>query len=296
MGDEKMAAKDYAAALKAYLGADSIMGVPTTGIEAARAHIALGQLVEARDVLLRVSRYPEKAGEPEAFGKARTEAAKLAEQLPERIPSLTVEIHGVSPDTVVEVRIDGTVVPNATLGLPRKTNPGRHRVSASAPGYQFVHTNVKLEEREQRVLKLTLGSETSTAEGDNEPADSSDAASDGGALWPLAYTGFAVAGVGVVLGAITGGVSLSKAGDVKDQCTNDVCPTSTESDADTSLALGHVSTVSFVVGGAGAVLGVVALALALTGDGEEPAADDAVPSATLEPQVGLGFVGLRGTF
>lgn len=301
LGDEKMAAKDFVAALRAYQGADAIMGVPTTGIEVARAHLALGQLVEARDVLLRVSRFPDKAGEPEAFAKARAEATKLAQKLPERIPSLTVEIRGVEPGTEVELRIDGTTVPAATIGLPRKTNPGRRIITATASGYQAVHTTVQLAEGEQRVLRLNLGAESSSAEAGQTsgtvPETSDEGATSTGELaWPVAYLGLAAAGVGVVVGAVTGGISLSIAGDVKEQCSDDACPTSTESDADRSLVLAHVSTASFVVAGVGAVLGAIGLGLALASEEDGTSADESAPTATLEPVVGVGFVGLRGSF
>ena len=53
-GDRKFAAKDFKGALDAYQGAHAIMGVPTTGIEVAKAQEALGLLVEARDTLLAV--------------------------------------------------------------------------------------------------------------------------------------------------------------------------------------------------------------------------------------------------
>src|SRR4051794_38028802 len=60
-GDREVEKKHYEAALKAFLAADAIMNVPTTGIELAKTQVLLGQLVEARDSALRVTRLPKGA-------------------------------------------------------------------------------------------------------------------------------------------------------------------------------------------------------------------------------------------
>src|SRR5262245_66695671 len=62
LGDDKTAAGDLEGALKAYQAADGIMGVPTTGLEVARALEKLGRLIEARDACVRVTRFPRDAG------------------------------------------------------------------------------------------------------------------------------------------------------------------------------------------------------------------------------------------
>ena len=56
--DAQFEAKSYAEALKLYQAAHDLMGVPTTGLEVAKARAALGQLVEARDMALSVTRIP----------------------------------------------------------------------------------------------------------------------------------------------------------------------------------------------------------------------------------------------
>jgi hypothetical protein len=288
LGDERMAAKDYAAALKAYQGADAIMGVPTTGIEVARAQVALGLLAEARDLLLRVARFPKDPNEPEAFTKARETAQKLAESLAQRIPSLQVDVVGVSDTDSVEVLVDGERIPNATLGLPRKTNPGEHRISATAPGKPPLETVVRLEEREREVVTIDFArTATTTATHPAGPAASGEAQS---VLPTVAYASFGVAGVGLLVGAITGGVSLSTASSVKDTCAGDVCPTSSQADADRALTLAHVSTVSLALGGAAALVGIIAVAMAAS---ESPSTADksATPRARVEPLVGPGVVG-----
>ena len=54
-GDARFESKDYARALEHYRAADQIMGVPTTGIEVGRTLERMGRLLDAREVLRRVS-------------------------------------------------------------------------------------------------------------------------------------------------------------------------------------------------------------------------------------------------
>jgi hypothetical protein len=298
LGDEKMAARDFQAALKAYRGADAIMGVPTTGIEVGRAEIALGLLAEATDTLLRVSRYPTAPDEPEAFAKARREAGKLAESLPARIPTLTIDVAGVAEGTEFQVTLDGKPVELATLGLPRKVNPGKHRIVAEAVGGARAETAIELPEREHRDVRLTLRLPSDSGGSTGGDDGGSDESGPAFADWDLiCYVGAAVGGGGLLLGAITGGVSLSIASDVKDECAGDVCPTSVEDDADQSLTLGHVSTVGFVLAGAGAVTAAVAgVFWALEPESDPTGEAGRERTIRLEPVVGVGAVGLRGSF
>lgn len=103
---------------------------------------------------------------------------------------------------------------------------------------------------------------------------------------PLVWVGFSVAGVGLVLGSITGGISFAEAQDLQDTCDNNVCPSSRQDDVDTMLALAHVSTVSFVLTGVGVTLGVIGL---FVGGGSDE-------QARLDLEVGPGSLSLRGSF
>src|SRR5437867_2047283 len=104
-GDEKLAAKDYAGALKAYQTAHGIMKVPTTGLAVARAQVELHQLVEARDTLLDVSRMPKDLTETNAITKARDDAAALSAKIADRIPSVNINIEGLAAGATPSVTI-----------------------------------------------------------------------------------------------------------------------------------------------------------------------------------------------
>jgi hypothetical protein len=155
-GDEKFAARDFAAALKAYQAAHAIMQVPTTGLPLAKAQIERGLLVEARDTLLQVSRHPKDPGEKPAFTQARDEATALADKVAQRIPSLIVTVEGLPPGAAAEVMVDGVALPTETLGTARKLNPGPHTVTASASGVEPLTRKITLQDSEQQRLVLAM--------------------------------------------------------------------------------------------------------------------------------------------
>ncbi|MBW2455604.1 MAG: hypothetical protein JRI68_13885 [Deltaproteobacteria bacterium] len=277
-------AGDDTGALKAYLAADKLMGVPSTGLSVGKTQARLGKLVEAVDVLLRVARHPHKPGEPKPYTSARQEAAALAAQLGPRIPSLQIELAGVAPGTTVTVAIDGVMLPQEVIPFPRKVNPGMRVVVGSAPGYREARQTVNVTEGEQQTLRLEL-----------EPAPAGEGADEAaaGGISPLVWIGFGVGAAGILVGGITGGMAAGKSSELDQDCPNKVCPPDRESDIDTMKTLAHSSTVGFVVGGLGVGLGVMAL-LVLSGEGEDET--DEEPSASVELAAGPGSLSLTGRF
>ena len=160
-GRKKLEKKDYQGALKSLKAAHTIMNVPTTGLDYARALEGLGQLIEARAVVLAVARLPPRSGEPEAFADARVAAGALAERLATRIASVVVTVKGLPPGIEPTLTLDGVSLPAATLGLPRKVDPGAHVVAASAPGFTTVEKRVEL--RDAATVAVELGFQAATA-------------------------------------------------------------------------------------------------------------------------------------
>lgn len=262
-GDERMRAKEYAAALEAYQRADDIMGVPTTSIEVGRAALALGRLVIAHDAFRRAAAYPKKAGEPPPFAQARKEADKLASELKARVPLLEVEVEVQGgADVDVEVAIDE--VPIDAWGSSIRIDPGLHVVRAEALGYQPASREVVLQEGESRTLVLEL-----------LPLDAKDAPAEdtSGLWWTIAAVSLPIGGASLVAGAVTGGLSLSDASAVQDQCDGERCPPEVADQLDRSQTLAHVSTATLVVGGVGVALGVTAIAIALSSGDDEVITD-----------------------
>ncbi len=279
-GDAKMAAGDYAGTLEAYLAADKIMGVPTTGIDLGRAQAKLGMLLEARDTWLRVTRYPARSDEPDVFTRAREDARALAKLIAGRIPSLQIEVAGVADDVPITVTVDGVTLPAGTHRFPRKVNPGYKTITATAPDHSEARQAVDVAQAEERVVKLTLAPLTHVP----EPTTS-----------PLVYVGFGIGGVGLIAGTITGVLSLAQASDIKDRCDGTTCPRSAQEDIDSAKVVANVSNVAFAIGGVGVGLGV--LGLFLPGEAEPAQAPPGqVAGLEVEPLVGPGWLGLGGRF
>jgi hypothetical protein len=288
------------AARKAFAAADAIMHVPTTGLELARALVALGRLVEADDTALRVARIPEKPSDTAPFKAARDAALRLNDELESRIPSLSIQVRGTMRGATPSVTIDDTAVPAELLGQPRKVDPGHYVIVAKA-GAAESKQEVDLAERETKEVTLELEAPAVSSEAPQPanltpPTEETRPEPRSGGASAMLYGGVAVAGAGIVLGTIAGIVSLAKTNDIKNSghCKDDMCSPVEHGDIATANTMATVSTVSFAVAGAGAVVGVIGLFL--QSHATQP--DDASASKTprVEPWLGIGTAGVRGRF
>ena len=325
--DDKYEARAFEEALRLYLAAHQIMNVPTTGIEVAKAQAALGQLVEARNTALAVVRMPREAGEHAVFEEARTEARRMAEALSARIPSVQMKLSGVSPGTVVRVAVDGTPIPEAATLLPRKVNPGEHRIVVTAAGYQVVRRTVTTPEGKAIVEAVELkpvgesppapapaaaGAATSRHAAEPAPATlmpptAVDSTQDTGAEGPrpplFTYVGFGVGGAGLAVGSIAGLMVLSKASDLESMCEGSRCPPAAQDDISSGQSLAIASNVGFALGLAGVAVGVYGLVSAggasksVSGSTASTAGVRSANRArVITPIVGPGAIGLAGRF
>jgi len=248
---------DLQDALRAFLGADAIMHVPTTGLEVARTQAALGLLVEAWNTALRVSRTIAKAGEPAPFERARQAAVVLEGELEARVPSLT-EAAGEAP----------------------RRDPGAS--SASSVAAATAEGGTATEAVPTPVPTGSRGPGTSRA---------------------LIVGGFGLAGAGLVAGAVSGALSLSKTGDVKSSggCAGTVCGPTEYGDIGAARSMATFSTWSFVAAGAGVVLAVLGLATSASSSSPPAGAtpEKAAPderAGHLSGWLGWKVAGVRGTF
>jgi hypothetical protein len=294
---------DLPGAIEKLRAAHALGNTPITGIELGRTYLQAGDLVDAREAFLSVARIPPNPAETAHSKAARDESATLADQVRARIPSVMIRVTGVPTDTVA-VSLDGALVPTEALVAPRLVNPGSHEISARSTSGGNAQTTIEVKEGESRDVELkiafaadahatpplppspTPAESTSSTEPGPSPAKASGRS-------PLVYVGFGVAAAGVGVGAVTGILSMSKATAVKDQCRDELCPTSVDGDLKSGRTLGDISTVAFVVAGAGAVAGV--LALVLTGHDQHSGATKAQTFA-VRPWLSPTSAGLSGSF
>jgi hypothetical protein len=309
-GDALRDKRDWKGALERYLAADAIMHVSTTGLAVARAEVELGMLVEAHDVLIDLMRVAAKPNEPTPLSDARAAAQALSDDLEGRIPSVRVVPVGTA---TVTVTIDGAVIPPAAIIAYRRVNPGHHVVAARVGAVER-HEDVVLIEREKRDVTLDLSAAPPVGAGTalreptlpepSSPSMSSETLPSGtGPYKPLAVVGFGLGAAGIVVGSITGVLSISKANAAKavpasqGGCLNDQCGAGTHSDIDASEALGNISTAAFIAGGAGLVLGVTSLVLLVKRSQRSTGANAARPrQGSVSPCIGPLGGCVRGSF
>ncbi|MDI1476403.1 hypothetical protein [Polyangium sp. y55x31] len=200
-GRRKLEAGDAKGALEFFQKAHAIMHVPTTGLDLAKAHAELGQLVEARAAVLEVTQMPAMPGEPAAFTTARNQAKEALEALDERIPSLILRVSGL-PLRDIEATVDSQTIPWSELGEPRKMNPGSHEVIVTAPGAATSKQTVTLIEGQTTPVELRI---------ELQPGTGASSKAEG----PAWRTTAMWAGAGLSLVSVGLGVGFSAAAAVK---------------------------------------------------------------------------------
>ena len=294
-GEAQRGKNELKASLQSFQGADAIMKVPSTGLEVARAHVALGNLLEAREAALGVTRLPTLPNEPPPFIEARAKAQALSDDLEQRIPSVQITLKNVPEGSAATVTVDGAVVPAAALSFPRKLNPGHHVVAANA-GTSEGHVDVEVREREVKPVLVELAAPAPVAV--VAPPPTIEPPPKKGHM--LTYVAFGVGAAGLVVGSVTGLMSLSKTNGLKDQCPNNKCPGATydsqafQNDKSSAQSTGTISTIGFIVGGAGVAVGVVSLFLG--GKASASTTGKGTHDYTVSPWIGAGSAGFRGIF
>ena len=144
---------------------------------------------------------------------------------------------------------------------------------------------------------MTLPSEAPARGEPAAPSDGGSVATADTASRPtpwLTYGGFGVGAAGVLVGSVTGALTLSKASGIKSDCEGNQCPPSREADGNSAKSLATVSNVSFAIGAIGIGVGIYGL---LSGEGgREEAATTRPTGVRVRPVLGLGTVGIVGGF
>ncbi|WP_170319964.1 PEGA domain-containing protein [Polyangium spumosum] len=249
-GREKLAAGDAEAALEHFQKAHGLMYVPTTGLDLAKAYGELGRLVEARNVLLEVSRLPADGNA--AFLAAQAEASELLKAVDTRIPSIHLRVTG-APSEAVRVTVDGVDISGSQLDTPRMLDPGSHDIVVSAPGFVTEQRRVTLEEGDTK--PMLVGVMLVPIEKPTRPfPDRKEEAQPPSTGNGLVYAGVGLTSALVLLGTGTAiGVNVIHAREqeaLSAGCEID-CARRHDEYVSTRVGLAYTSLVSFI--GAGAV-------------------------------------------
>lgn len=280
-GFKLFGADRWAEALRRFQEAEALHHAPTLVLYTARCQRKLGQLVAARgtyDKLL-AEQLPRDA--PAEFLEAMEQGKRERADLRGRIPTIQIVIKGV-PEASVRAAIDGTPAPVIRERI--EVDPGEHVIDAiSERAKRNERRTISVAEGAAERVEFTLEPVAGAAA---PPPDEPPPAPKKGSFVPGAVA-LGVGGASLLVGAISGAMSLAKVGDIKAQCNGTVCPGSLSSAADSARVLGHTSTATLVIGAAAAVAGVVLVVV-------RPGGRAPAPAAALS--VGAGRLELSGSF
>jgi len=103
------------------------------------------------------------------------------------------------------------------------------------------------------------------------------------------YVGFGAGAAGLLLGSITGGIALGKAGPLIEACPRNHCPETQRQELAAVNTMANVANIGFGLGIVGAVVGIVGI---VKGGGSAPSSS----TAFVTPIVGPGAIGFAGRF
>jgi tetratricopeptide (TPR) repeat protein len=267
----------HAEALERFRGAESQYHAPPHVLYIGRCLAKLGKVVEARDAYQQLLAEQLPGDAPEQFVEAKQSAKDEAPLVASRVARLSVEVD--PPADGLRVSLDSRELSAAELAAAVDVDPGEHRVEVHADGFAS----------QERVVSLSDGAAQTIAFSLEPSGDDAFTPSGGGSSLVAPVVLLGLGGVGIIVGAVTGGLALQKKGELDDACPSKVgCPRGSQELEEDGRTLGNVSTAGFVVGGVAAAAGVIWLVFALSGEDQQEAA--------VQPLIGPGQLGMRLRF
>ena len=286
-GHAALQSKDYKTAADRFGRADTLVHAPTLVVDWARALQGLGRFVEAHEKYEQVLREGVTSSSPKSWTRALEDAKKELDALKPRLGWVIVVL---KEPTEASVTIDDVVVPAAALGVKRAADPGFPEVKATAPGYEPFKQTVTVGPGEEKTLEVTMIKAPEVAAA---PVQASNDVYRGRPSQTRRIASFVVLGVGgaaLLAGGITGAMALKKRSDLRSECVNSVCQSSSAKKISTYHTYGTISAATLGVGVLGVGAGVVLL---LTEPKPETSSD---AHLQWRPLIGPGVVGAEGTF
>ncbi|MGA7119409.1 MAG: hypothetical protein WBY94_04885 [Polyangiaceae bacterium] len=273
--------------------AEKLHHAPTTASRLGECQIETGRLVAGTETLQRVVRTPLPPNAPPVFLDSWMRARTVLERWLSKVPALRVSVRAPT-GAKVRVTIDGDALPDVLLDNDRPTDPGPHKVVASAAGCLSTSKDITLGESETRSLAIDLEPDPHYSASQEDvpqrlPATARSAPHGGMSAAPA--IAFVLGGLGLVAGAVSGVVVAVESADLSKICSSSkVCPQEKQSELNSARSWADVSTVGFGVAGAGLGAGILLL-LTQTPESRTPPSQ-----ASLRPLVGPAYIGMAGLF
>ena len=226
----------------------------------------------------------------------RPMCAKWLTELRSLVPSVVVAAKDAAGNDTADVRVfvDGKKIGDQLPTKPIVLDPGPHTFRfehGSAPAIEKKIILAQGQVSRALVVRFTAAKSEPPPPPPPDPIPPDPAVPSTG-VSPLVFAGFGVAAAGLISGTVTGILTLSNASTLRENCPNDQCMPNNYQGMDDTYALAHVSTASFAVAGAGAVVGLVGLLISGSSSAEPKAQEE----AAAQPVLGLGVLGVRGAF
>jgi hypothetical protein len=286
-GHAALQSKDYETAADRFGRADSLVHAPTLVVDWARALQGLGRFVEAHEKYEQVLREGVTSSSPKSWTRALEDAKKELNALKPRLGWVIVVLKEPAEATVT---IDDVVVPAAALGVKRAADPGFPEVKATAPGYEPFKQTVTVGPGEEKTLEIAMIKAPEVAAAPTPPSDEVYRGRPSQTLRIASYVVLGVGGAGLLAGGVTGAMMLKKRSDLRSECVDGTCRSSSTKKISTYHTYGTVSAATLAVGVVGLGTGVVLL---LTEPKQEATGD---AQLRWRPLIGPGLVGAEGTF
>jgi hypothetical protein len=275
---------------------------PGTGTQfhLADCYERIGRTASAWALFLEVAARARERQRAEQEQIARGRAAALEPKL----SKLTIVVPEASRVDGLVIKRDGTPVESALFGTAINVDPGRHSISAEAPGHRRVETEVMVgpdgahENVEIPPLQKAPAAERpllTPPRADSTPQSQRS----GKGLRMASYVAFGVGAVGLGAGTffvLRSSKKRAEADDLFDACGAEQCPARdrrtgriTELD-DEARSAKTLATIGFLAGGVAAATGVTLFVLS------RPRKESPASTAHVTPWIGVGDAGLSGRF
>jgi hypothetical protein len=296
-------------ALMRLSSAYDLVPTPVTGFELGKTHMMLGHVLQAHELFKKVVRMPASMEESTRSQSARDEAARLAKEVEPRIPTLKIKLTLPKEATAV-VKIDDDVITTPSAETTRSVDPGPHDIVAKAGDGPEQKVHVEVAESESKEVAL--------APQWIKPKDPPPSSNQPEAIFvkstnPLVYIGFGVAGAAAVVTGITAFVAFNAHRDARRRCGDSFCPPKSDTGGigGSGASIGDLNFTEQSNQAAGWTLVAVVAGITtvlFTGVGilgiRRPVKERVItlnapppPSKpTIQPVVGMGNVGVVGTF
>jgi len=214
-----------------------------------------------------------------AEGEGRIPVSRAAKATKET-KRLAALVGTIRVDSEVEgalISIDGNEHGATPLAEPVLVDRGEHEVVATAGGEMIHRELVEVAGGGEAVVEITSGAKHIEPAGGGEGGGNGGEADGPRRVWTWVALG--VGGAALAAGGAIGGVVMSKASKLEENCPDKQCPQSQWSELDKAENLAMTSNILLGVGAAAVVAGVVLFFV-------EPGASEEEPAVALVPTAG----------